>query len=272
MKKVAIITGASSGMGKSTAKFLHDQGIIVYGAARRVEKMKDLKDAGMNIISLDLTNDESVQNCIKEILDKEGRIDILINNAGYGSYGSVEDVSIEEAKRQFEVNIFGLARITQLVLPTMRKQKSGRIVNISSMGGRIFTPFGAWYHATKHALEGWSDCLRLEVKDFGIDVVVVQPGGIKTDWGIIAADNLKKTSGNGAYAAFANKVADGMKDTYSGNQLTDVDVLGNTIAMAATTSKPKRRYAKGFMAKPAMAIRKWLGDGIYERVIMSQMK
>lgn len=272
MTKVAIITGASSGMGKSTARELHKQGITVYGVARRTAKMKDLEDAGMNVLPLDLTDDESIKNCVNKVLAKEGRIDILVNNAGYGSYGAVEDVPIEEAKRQFEVNIFGLARITQLVLPTMRKQQSGRIVNISSMGGRIFTPLGAWYHATKHALEGWSDCLRLEVKEFGIDVVVVQPGGIKTDWGMIAADNLKKTSSKGAYANFANVVADGMKETYSGNQLTDVDVLGREIAKASTVGKPKRRYAKGFMAKPAMAIRKWFGDGIYESVIMSQFK
>lgn len=272
MKKVAIITGASSGMGKSTAQFLHKMGVTVYGAARRLDRMKDLEAAGMHIISLDLTDDASIQACVNKVLEQEGRVDILINNAGYGSYGAVEDVPVEEAKRQFEVNIFGLARITQLVLPTMRAQKSGRIVNISSMGGKIFTPMGAWYHATKHALEGWSDCLRLEVKDFGIDVVIVEPGGIKTDWGSIAADNLKKTSGSGAYAIFANKVADGMKEMYAGSQLTDVDVLGETIAKAATTNNPSRRYAKGFMAKPSMAIRRWFGDGLFERVIMSQFK
>lgn len=272
MKQVALITGASSGMGKSTAKKLHAKGVIVYGAARRLEKMKDLEDLGMNIIPLDLTDDQSIVNCVNTILDKEGHIDILINNAGYGSYGAVEDVPIEEAKRQFEVNIFGLARITQLVLPSMRANKYGRIVNISSMGGKIFTPLGAWYHATKHALEGWSDCLRLEVKEFGIDVVIVEPGGIKTDWGTIAAENLKKTSGKGPYARFANSIAEGMIDMYSGNQLTDEDVLGETIAHASTVNNPKRRYAKGYMAKPAMAIRRWFGDAIFEKVIMSQYK
>lgn len=272
MEKVALITGASSGMGKSAAKKLHKIGVKVYGAARRLEKMKDLKEAGMSIIPLDLTKDQSILDCVNTILEKEGRIDILINNAGYGSYGAVEDVQIDEAKRQFEVNIFGLARITQLILPNMRKHNYGRIVNISSMGGKIFTPLGAWYHATKHALEGWSDCLRLEVKDFGIDVVIVEPGGIKTDWGTIAAENLKKTSGNGAYKNFANKVADGMIEMYSGKQLTEVDVLGETIAEAATDKNPKRRYVKGFMAKPAMAIRKWFGDGIYESIIKSQFK
>ena len=272
MKQVALITGASSGMGKSTAKKLHAKGVTVYGAARRLEKMKDLENSGMNIISLDLTDDRSIVNCVNTVLEKEGRIDILINNAGYGSYGAVEDVPIDEAKRQFEVNIFGLARITQLVLPSMRDNKYGRIVNISSMGGKIFTPLGAWYHATKHALEGWSDCLRLEVKEFGIDVVIVEPGGIKTDWGNIAAENLIKTSGKGPYARFANSIAEGMKVIYSGNQLTNEDVLGETIASASIVKNPKRRYAKGYMAKPAMAIRRWFGDAIYEKLIMSQYK
>jgi len=224
----------------------------------------------MSIVSLDLTKDESIVNCINTIFEKEGRLDILINNAGYGSYGAVEDVTIEEAKRQFDVNIFGLARLTQLVLPKMREIKFGRIVNISSMGGKIYTPLGAWYHATKHALEGWSDCLRLEVKPFGIDVVVVEPGGIKTSWGTIAADNLRKTSGKGAYATFANKVADGMVKAYTNNSLTDVDVLGNVIAKAATTKNPKTRYVKGYMAKPAIAIRKWFGDKAFDKMIMSQ--
>ncbi len=272
MKKVALITGASSGMGKSTANMLHNQGYIVYGAARRLDEMQDLAEKGMQIISLDLTKDESIVKCINDIIKKEGRIDILINNAGYGSYGSVEDVSIEEAKRQFDVNLFGLARITQLVLPSMRKHKYGRIVNISSMGGKIYTPLGAWYHATKHALEGWSDCLRLEVKEFGIDVVVVEPGGIKTPWGTIAADNLKKNSNKGVYAAFANKVADGMHKMYSNNSLTHVDVLGKVIAKAATAKKPKIRYVKGYMAKPAIAIRSWFGDKLYDKIIMSQFK
>ena len=272
MKKVALITGASSGMGKSTANLLHSQGYTVYGAARRTDEMDDLKAKGMGVVALDLTNDESIVEAVNTILSKEGRIDILVNNAGYGSYGAVEDVPLDEARRQFEVNLFGMARLTQLILPTMRKQKSGRIVNISSMGGKIYTPLGAWYHATKHAVEGWSDCLRLELKEFGIDVVVVEPGGIKTPWGQIAAENLKKTSGKGAYASFANKVAESTKKMYTGNQLTDVNILGQTIAKAATDKRPKTRYVKGYMAKPAIAIRKWFGDKVYDKVIMSQVK
>jgi len=270
MNKVALVTGASSGMGEHTAIVLSQQGYKVYGAARRTNEMKSLESKGISIISLDLTQDESITKCVNTILEKEGRIDILINNAGYGSYGTVEDVPIDEARRQFEVNIFGLARLTQLILPGMRKNKSGRIVNISSMGGKIYTPYGAWYHATKHALEGWSDCLRLEVKPFGIDVVVVEPGGVKTAWGVIAAEGLKKTSGHGAYAEGANRAADNMAKMYStGKNLTDQEVLAKEIVKAATTPKPKTRYVKGFMAKPMILIRQWFGDRIFDKIIMN---
>jgi len=270
MKKVVIITGASSGMGKSTAYNLLQQGYKVYGAARRVERMKDLQDKGMEVVQMDLTQDESIVNAVNTILEKEGRLDILINNAGYGSYGSVEEVPLEEARRQFEVNIFGLARLTQLIIPTMRKQKSGRIVNISSMGGKIYTPFGAWYHATKFALEGWSDCLRLELKPFGIDVVIVEPGGIKTEWGGIAMDNLRKVSGNGPYAKMVNTMI--KSNDNNQDKLTPVEVLGKEIAKAATVSNPKTRYLKGYLAKPLVQMKKWLGDKAFDKILLSQLK
>lgn len=270
MKKVAIITGASSGMGKSTAFKLNAKGYKVYGMARRTDKMDDLKAKGMEVVSLDLTKDENIVEAVNTVIEKEGRIDVLINNAGYGSYGAVEEVPIEEAKRQFEVNIFGLARITQLVIPKMREQKSGRIVNISSMGGKIYTPFGAWYHATKFALEGWSDCLRIELKPFGIDVVIVEPGGIQTEWGDIAMENLNKVSGNGPYAPLVNKVISASGKNK--DKLTEVSVLGEEIAKAASTKKPKTRYLKGFLAKPLVTMRKWLGDSTFDKILMSQMK
>jgi short-subunit dehydrogenase len=272
MSKIVLITGASSGMGKSAAYILNELGHKVYGAARRTDKMKDFEEKGMGVLSLDITNDDSIASAVNTILEKDGRIDVLINNAGYGSYGSVEEVPMEEAKRQFDVNIFGLARITQLIIPIMREQKSGRIVNISSMGGKIYTPFGAWYHATKHALEGWSDCLRLELKEFGIDVVVVEPGGIQTEWGGIAMENLKKVSGTGPYAKFAHKVISSNNEISQNNKLTHVDVLGKEIAIAATEKTPKTRYLKGFMAKPLVSMRKWLGDRNFDKLLLSQFK
>jgi NAD(P)-dependent dehydrogenase (short-subunit alcohol dehydrogenase family) len=153
----------------------------------------------------------------------------------------------------------------------MRENRFGKIVNISSMGGKVYTPFGAWYHATKHALEGWSDCLRIEVKPFGIDVIVVEPGGIKTPWGIIAAENLRKTSGNGAYAEQANKAAEGTAKMYNSNRLSHPDVIGKVILKAVTARKPRRRYVKGLGAKPAIFVRRRFGDGAYEQVVKAMM-
>ena len=267
MSKVALITGASSGIGFDTAIELKKKGFIVYGAARRLDRLAKLKESGIKIIALDVTNEESMVQCVNEILDKEGRIDILINNAGYGSFGAIEDVSMEEAKRQMEVNIFGLARMTQLVTPSMRKNKFGKIVNISSMAGKVHTPFGGWYHATKFALEGLSDCLRMELEPFGIDVIIVEPGGIKTDWGIIAADHLKNSSENGAYANATNKAAKSMKEMYSGSRLTESIVIAHTIVKSVTVKKPKTRYLVGYGAKPAVFIRRLISDRMFDKLI-----
>ena len=269
--KTALVTGASSGIGKVTAEDLLSAGVKVYAAARRVEKMKDLEAKGAESIAMDVTDEDSITSGVESILQKEESIDILINNAGYGSYGAVEDVPISEARRQFEVNIFGLARITQLVLPGMRKNRFGKIVNISSMAGKIYTPFGAWYHAAKHALEGFSDCLRLETEPFGIDVVIIEPGGIKTDWGIIAAENLRKTSAAGAYSEHAKEKADNMTRLYSGTRLSEAGVISKTIMKAITARKPKTRYAVGYMAAPAIFTRKLISDRAFDKLISSMM-
>ncbi len=269
--KVALITGASSGIGKETALALKEKGFIVYGAARRTEMMKDIESKGIKIIALDVTDELSMSHCVNTILANEGRLDVLVNNAGYGSYGAIEDVSIEEARRQLDVNLFGLARMTQLVLPSMRKNKFGKIVNISSMGGKVTTPFGGWYHATKFAVEGFSDCLRMEVSEFGIDVIVIEPGGIKTDWGSIAANNLKTTSGGGAYKIAATKTAEGLAKMYSGNGLTKPSVIANTIVKAVTVKRPKTRYLVGYMAKPSVLMKRLLSDRLYDTVIKRMM-
>ena len=166
----ALVTGASSGIGEETARELQKRGFTVYAAARRVERMAGLKADGINVLKMDVTDEKSVKAGIAKILKETGRVDVLINNAGYGSYGSVEDVPIAEAKYQFDVNVFGLALVTQLVLPHMREKRSGRIINISSIGGRIYEPLGGWYHATKFAVEGLSDSMRVELKPFGIKV------------------------------------------------------------------------------------------------------
>lgn len=265
--KTALVTGASSGIGEATVEQLLAAGVTVYAAARRVEKMKNLESRGAKLVQMDVTDETSMTGGIDAIFQQESAVDILINNAGYGSYGAVEDVPIDEARRQFEVNIFGLARLIQLVLPGMRANQYGKIVNISSMGGKIYTPFGGWYHATKHALEGLSDCLRWETKPFGIDVIIIEPGGIATPWGKIAAENLKKTSGSGAYADAANKAADGLAERYSSDQLSDPEVVADTILKSLTARRPKTRYAVGFGARPAIFLRWLLSDRLFDRVV-----
>lgn len=270
-KKVALVTGASSGIGYDAAIELQKAGFTVYGAARRMDKLKGLESKGVKIISLDVTDDDSMVTCVDTIVENEGRIDVLVNNAGYGSYGAIEDVPMEEARRQIEVNVFGLARMSQLVLPHMRKGKFGRIINISSMGGKIYTSFGGWYHATKFAVEALSDCMRLETEEFGVDVVLVEPGGIKTPWGIIAADNLEKTTKDSAYAKAASKSAKGMREMYSGNGLSDVSVISKAIVKAATARRPKTRYLIGFMAKPGVFMRRMLPDRMFDRAVRTMM-
>ncbi len=270
MKKVVLITGASSGIGEETAKMLFDKGYIVYGAARRIEKMQPLKEKGINLISMDVSDEMSMVNGVKEIISKEGKIDILINNAGYGSYGAVEDVPLNEARYQFEVNIFGLARLTQLVLLKMREQRSGKIINISSIGGKIGEPHGAWYHATKFAVEGFSDSLRMELKQFNIDVVIIQPGAILTEWNTISRENLLKVSGNTAYGTLAKKHV---------NMLAKADergskpiVIAQTITKAVIASKPKTRYAAGGGAKLILFMRALLSDRLFDSLMLSLMK
>ena len=194
MNKVALVTGASAGIGEATARALLAEGYRVFAGARRIERMAALADAGATLLKLDLTDDASIVGAVEAIKADAGCLDVLVNNAGYGSYGALEDVPLAEARRQFDVNVFGLARLSQLALPLMRAQKSGKIVNVSSIGGKVWEPMGSWYHATKFAVEGLSDSLRVEVERFGIDVIVIEPGAIKTEWAGIAAQGLRRAS------------------------------------------------------------------------------
>jgi NAD(P)-dependent dehydrogenase (short-subunit alcohol dehydrogenase family) len=265
--KVALVTGASSGIGEAAARQLRSKGFTVFAAARRIDRMSALEADGIHVVPLDITDEASIQACLDTIRSRAGGIDVLVNNAGYGSYGAVEDVTIDEARRQFEVNLFGLARLTQLVLPRMRANHWGKIVNITSMGGKIYTPFGAWYHATKHALEGWSDALRIETQPFGIDVIIVEPGGINTPWGAIAVEHLLETSGSGPYAAAAARTASGMGRMYASGQLSDPEIVAREIVRAVTARRPRTRYAIGYMARPVLFLRWLLPDRVFDRMI-----
>ena len=265
--KVALVTGASSGIGASTARRLQALGYTVYGAARRVDRLEELASSGVRALAMDVTDAASMTSGVARVIAETGRVDVLVNNAGYGSYGAVEDVDIDEARRQFEVNVFGAMRLTQLVLPHMRAQRSGTIVNITSMGGKVHTPLGGWYHGTKFALEALSDCLRLELAPFGIDVVVVEPGGIATEWGSIAADHLEQTSGAGAYAAQSAAVATSLRSEGNANRNSPPSVIADAIGRAVTARRPRTRYAVGFGAKPLIAARRLLGDRQYDALI-----
>lgn len=269
-KKVVLITGASSGIGKETAKLFIQNGFVVYGASRQIEKMAELKMAGVNLLAMDITDELSITAGVNKILQKENRIDILVNNAGYGSYGALEDVPMSEAKYQFEVNIFGLARLIQLVLPQMRKQHSGKIINVSSIGGSFGEPHASWYHATKFALEGLSDSLRMELKQFGIYVVIIKPGAILTEWSTIARNNLIKISGNSVYKTMVHKHVKVLEN--ADNNGSHPIVVAKTILKAATVKCPKTRYATGSKAKMLLFIKSILSDKLFDRIMLSMIK
>jgi NAD(P)-dependent dehydrogenase (short-subunit alcohol dehydrogenase family) len=262
--KVALVTGASSGIGESTALELAKAGYTVYAAARRVERMTHLKQSGIRPISMDVTDDASLQSGVQQIITEAGRIDVLVNNAGYGSYGALEDVPMQEARYQFDVNVFGAARLTQLVLPHMRANRSGKIVNVTSMGGKIHTPLGAWYHATKFALEAISDCLRTELKTFDIDVIIIEPGGIRTEWADIAADKVRAVSAEGPYARHGNAIADTLASETNKKRSSPPELIARTITKAVRARRPRTRYAVGFGAKPMIFLHDVLPDRTFD--------
>lgn len=264
-KPVALVTGASAGIGMAIVSRLLKDGWRVWGAARRVEPMADLVAQGAVALRMDVSDDASLVAGVNALLEAEGRIDALVNNAGYGSYGALEDVPLDEARRQFEVNVFGAMRLAQLVLPTMRAAGRGTIVNISSMGGRIWMPIGGWYHATKHALEVLSDTLRVETAPFGVRVVVVQPGAIRSEWSGIAADSLDRSSEGSAYAA---PVALMSKVLRSYSTASPPEVVADAVSRAVNTPHPRRRYATPWDAKGLILLHRWMPDWLWERFIV----
>jgi short-subunit dehydrogenase len=264
----ALVTGASSGMGLETARKLLEKGFTVYAVARRVERMRDLEQLGAVTLGMDITEEADIAAVVERIVADQGGVDVLVNNAGFGMYGAMEDTSVDDARYQFEVNLFGLARLTQLVLPYMRKKGAGRIVNISSMGGKIYTPLGSWYHATKHALEGWSDCLRLELAAFGIDVVIIEPGIIETEFGEVMVEPMLERSGFTAYGDLAHKLAVSTRESYRPGRGTSASRLADVIVRSITARRPRTRYVAGKYGRPLITARKWLGDRMFDRMVM----
>jgi NAD(P)-dependent dehydrogenase (short-subunit alcohol dehydrogenase family) len=246
-QKTVAITGASNGMGYEATKLFAKKGWKVYAGARRVEK---IPQDGENIVAikLDVTDSTSNHAFIEQIFSDAGHIDVLINNAGYGEYGPAEEIPMDKIRKQFETNFFGAVELTQLVLPIMRAQNYGRIVNISSIGGDVYMPLGAYYHATKAAIQQWSDVLDLEVAPFGIRSICIQPGGTQSSWGSIALDNSKANmSENSAYQPLVSSVATGL-ERFMKNSAKTTD-LAELFYKAATDIKPSLRYLHSFSDK-----------------------
>ena len=267
-QKVALVTGASSGIGEAAVRALLADGFRVFAAARRLDRMAPLAALGARLLPLDLIEEASIVAAMGEVEREAGRIDVLVNNAGLGFYGALEDVPLAEARRQFEVNLFGLARLCQLALPLMRRQGAGRIVNVSSVGGRFGEPFGAWYHASKYAVEGLSDCLRMELSPFGIDVVLIEPGTIRTEWSEMASESLERASGATAYAPYAKRHLAMLARARASRVPSDPEVVARTIARAATAARPRTRYPTGAAARPMLFLRRWLSDRLFDRMML----
>ncbi len=271
-KPVALVTGASSGMGKAFARALLAEGMVVYAAARRVEQMADLVSLGAITLRMDITQENEMQAAVQRIERERGGVDVLINNAGFGLYGSMEETSLQEAHYQFEVNLFGMARLTQLVLPSMRAKRRGKIINISSMGGKIYTPLGCWYHASKHAVEGWSDCLRLELAPFNIDVVIIEPGAIATEFNDVLMGPMLQRSGSGPYSKMAQAVAAVSKAAEERGGGSDPQVIVRLVLRAIRARQPKTRYVGGQYARLLMFVRRWFGDRVYDKMVLAMVR
>jgi NAD(P)-dependent dehydrogenase (short-subunit alcohol dehydrogenase family) len=268
-KRVVLVTGASSGIGKDFALRLLSEDYVVYGAARRIERMSDIEAAGGVALELDVTDDKTMIAAIDRIIRDQNRIDILINNAGYGQMGALEDVPIAEGRRQMEVNLIGVARLVQLSLPYMRAQKFGKIVNISTIGGKCATPLGGWYHASKFALEGYSDSLRMEVQPFGIDVIVIEPGGIDTEWAPIAIGSAQQYSGQGAYGPL---VASMLKSPTLQRKMPPPKIITDLLLKALKSKRPRTRYHGGEMASLILFLKRFLPDRMLDRLIVKAMQ
>ena len=262
--QTALVTGASAGIGKATVARLLGEGYDVYAAARRVDRMRDLEDLGAVALQMDVTREKDVLAGVERIDAERGGVDVLVNNAGFGLYGAVEDIPLDDARYQFEVNLFGAARLTQLVLPYMRERGAGKIVNISSVGGKLYTPLGSWYYATKHALEGWSDALRWELKHFGIDVIIVEPGLIRTEFGDVMRGPMLEYSGDSAYGGIAKRMTE---RTTSHDRGSPPSVIADTVLKAVRARRPRTRYVSGRYARLALLLRSLSSDRMYDRLM-----
>jgi short-subunit dehydrogenase len=272
-----LITGCSSGIGQAAALALHEAGRTVVATARNPDTLSGLAGRGLRTLALDVTDESSMRAAV----DAAGPVDVLVNNAGYGLYGTVEQLPMAEIRRQFEMNFFGLVRLTQLVLPGMRAAGGGRILNVSSMGGRATLPGGAFYHASKYAVEALSDALRMEVAQFGIDVVLIEPGPVRTPWNEVAAGSVAASAagsnGNGndadPYAGFKDAVTAAFSTATDGPLArfsSSADDIAKVITRAVTVRRPRTRYLINPVARTTVTLRRWLPDRAYDAVLRRQ--
>lgn len=264
-----LITGCSSGIGAATAKRLGSRGHLVYATARRPETLAEAAAAGCRTLALDVTDEQSMSHAVDTIVSEHGRVGALVNNAGYGEYGAVEDVSIDRVRKQFETNVFGLARMCQLVLPSMREAGRGRIVNIGSMGGRLTFPYGGYYHATKHAVEALSDALRFEVAPFGVQVVLFEPGLIATEFGSTVSETLGDTTADASpYSAAASRMDRMIGDMYA-NKLLAVGpgAVAKVIERALTTRRPHSRYVVPGVTRGLIGVRQLVPARVWDAMM-----
>ena len=272
--KAVLITGCSSGIGEATARRLAGKGWTVYATARNADKLSGLRDAGCKTLSLDVEDEDSMKAAVAEIEQAEGAVGVLVNNAGYSQSGAVESVSIDKVRKQFETNVFGLVRLTQLVLPGMRRQGYGRVVNLSSMGGKLVFPGGGFYHATKYAVEAISDALRFEVKGFGVDVVLIEPGLIVTNFGGTAAESASDdATPDGAYGKFNHLVAKATRNAYDGPMAKlggPPEAVAKVIDKAVSAKRPRPRYTITPSAKLMMGQRALVTDRMWDRMMRVQ--
>ena len=274
ISKAVLITGCSTGIGRATAVRLAKAGHTVYATARKHAAIADLGAAGCRLLELDVCDEASIRAGVQKVESEQGAVGVLINNAGYGSEGPIEEVPMEEVRRQFETNVFGLTLLTKLVLPGMRRQRWGKVVNLSSMGGRMTLPGGGFYHATKYAVEAISDALRFEVKGFGIDVIIIEPGPIKTEFGDTAIARVAALGGpESPYREFLTVLQRQIRDAYEGPMgrlAADADAVAKVIETAITTPRPKTRYVITLAAHVMMGLRRWVGDRGWDAVMRTQ--
>ena len=269
-----LVTGCSSGIGAATADLLVKAGHTVYATARRTETVDELEAAGARVLPLDVRSEQSMVDAVGAVEAEHGRVGALVNNAGYGEYGTIEETDLDKVRKMFETNVFGLSRLTQLVLPAMRAAGAGRIVNIGSMGGRFTWPVGGYYHATKYAVEAITDALRNEVRPFGIHVSLIEPGLIRTGFeGTAMGSDAAATGPDSPYAALLAASASATGNGYANPVLaTGPESVARVVLKAVESGRPRSRYVVTPAARAMIAARTLGGDRVWDGIVRQQFK